>query len=414
MVGTATLLGLFAPPPWRSLLPRAFDVALRASVFRTGYELFYTPLAEATKRAAKSIIDVAGDSLGKGAGAALIVLLTRIGPGSALLMVGGAAVLAAAAELVVARRLRAEYVRALEGDLVRQGADLEQAAQLSLSDFTAVGSLGGLDESAVLRAVRLSGGGPEHPADPVLVAIGALRSGDLPRIRAALRQPPSDPLIVGALIPLLAHREVLRPVVTALAAFGQRAAGQLVDALLDPATPEDVRRRLPLVLKSCASSLARDGLVQALASPHFEVRLRSGRALLTLTDDHPELTVPPAVALASLERELVGPDEPSNREHVFNLLVLALERRPARIAVRAFEAGDQYVRGTALEYLETVLPPALFVALKPRVAGAATSVPPRRGAAEVRAELLDAGETMRMSALEARRQVRMGRRNDDA
>ena len=91
--------------------------------------------------------------------------------------------------------------------------------------------------------------------------------------------------------------------------------------------------------------------------------------------------------------------------------MLALERRPARIAVRAFDVGDQYVRGTALEYLETVLPPALFVALKPRVAGAATSAPPRRGAAEVRAELLDAGETMR--TLEAQ-QVRMGRRNDDA
>jgi hypothetical protein len=51
-----------------------------------------------------------------------------------------------------------------------------------------------------------------------------------------------------------------------------------VDALLDPATPDVVRRRLPLVLKSCASILARDGLVQALAAFSLEVRLRCVRA----------------------------------------------------------------------------------------------------------------------------------------
>jgi hypothetical protein len=385
MVGAAGLLGLVMPPPWRSLFPRGFDVSLRASVYKAGYELFYTPLPEAAKRSAKSIIDVAGDCLGKGAGAATILALTLLGPRYAFEAVATAAVLVAAAEFQVARRLRGDYVRALEGGLVRQGEDLEEAARLSLSDFTVVGSLAGLDRGALLRAVGLAEKQEAGQGDPVLAAVAGLRSGDPARIRAALRVPLSDPLLIGALIPALAQRETLRLVVAALCAFGPRAAGQLVDALLDPATPETVRRRLPLVLKSCASPFARDGLVQSLAASSFEVRLRCGRALLWLTDDHPELAVAPPLALAMLERELAGAEDHADaREHLFNLLALALEREPARIAARAFDSGDRYVRGTALEYLETVLPPAIFGALKPRIA-----------------ELLDAGATMRSAGGEA-------------
>ena len=66
------------------------------------------------------------------------------------------------------------------------------------------------------------------------------------------------------------------------------------------------------------------------------------------------------------------------REHVFNLLALALEREPVHIAARAFDTDDPYLRGTALEYLETVLPPALFGALRPRLAERAPAAPRRR------------------------------------
>ena len=96
LVGAAAVLGFFAPAPWRAILPRGLDVTLRASIFRAGYELFYTPLAEASKRAAKSAVDVTADCLGKGAGAALIVLLTRLDPLYTFVAVNIAAVLAAA------------------------------------------------------------------------------------------------------------------------------------------------------------------------------------------------------------------------------------------------------------------------------------------------------------------------------
>ena len=238
--------------------------------------------------------------------------------------------------------------------------------------------------------------------DPVVAAIASLRSGDRSRILQVLRAPPTDPLLVGALVPLLANKELLKQVVKALIAFGPRAAGQLVDALLDSATTDIVRRRLPLVLKSCASSLARDGLVQALAASSPEVRVRCGRALLALTETHPELASSPPAILEAVERELklkegrVGDDD-AVREHVFNLLALVLEREPVLIASRAFDSGDMYVRGTALEYLETVLPPGIFTALVPRLSAAPAPVLRKRGLAMVRAELLDAGATIRVS-----------------
>jgi hypothetical protein len=397
LVGAAGLLGFVAPAPWRAILPRGLDVTLRASIFRAGYELFYTPLPETAKRAAKSTVDVSADCLGKGAGAALIVLLTGLAPLYAFVAVNIAGVIAAGAELTVARRLRARYVSALEGGLKRQGEDLHQAPRF---DFTVAGSMVGLDAVSIRRALddAAERKGTAAYDDPVVAAIASLRSGDLSRIRYELRAPPTDPLIVGALVPLLANREILSQVVKALSAVGVRAAGQLVDALLDPETPDVVRRRLPLVLKSCASSLARDGLVQALGASSFEVRLRCGRALLALTEKHPELGLSPHAVLEAVGRELKGPDdEGAVREHVFNLLALVLEREPVRIAALAFDSGDMYLRGTALEYLETVLPPGVFAALVPRLSTSPAPVLHKRGAAVLRADLLEAGATIRMS-----------------
>ena len=280
------------------------------------------------------------------------------------------------AEFTVARRLRARYVSALEGGLKRQGEDLQQAAPRF--DFTVAASMVGLDAVSIRRALddvsERKGTAPHD--DPVVAAIASLRSGDLSRILQVLRAPPTDPLLVGALVPLLANREFLKQVVKALTAFGARAAGQLVDALLDPATPDIVRRRLPFVLKSCASSLARDGLVQALATSSFEVRLRCGRALLALTDKHPELALrrrrPPGCRARAHGRAAT---DAAVREHVFNLLALVLEREPVSIAALAFDSDDVYLRGTALEYLETVLPPRIFAALAPRLSTAPAPAP---------------------------------------
>jgi hypothetical protein len=415
VVGFASVLGFALPLPWRGILPRGLDVVVRSSTFRTGYELLYTPLAEATKRSAKSVIDVACDSAAKGAGAMLILLLVNVAPHQPLAIVSAAVIAIAIGEFLVARRLQSEYVSALAGGLRRQGADLEHAVEYSMADFTVAGTIARLDRAAVLQAVQGAGTlrRSASPEDPVVATIAELRSGDLLRIRAALRDPPDDPLLIGALVPLLAKDDVVRTVVSALAHFGTRAAGEMVTVLLDPDTPEVVRRRLPLALKSCASALARDGLLAALHVADFETRLRCGRALLALTDDHPELVQPFPTVLTCVERELSGTGDTHRvREHVFNLLALALDREPVRIAARTFTTDDAYARGTALEYLETVLPARLFSALRPLLAAEGQPPARRRSAADVRADLIRAGMTMTMSLDEVRRQLEAAARED--
>jgi AAA family ATP:ADP antiporter len=421
IVGASTLLGFVAPFPWRGVLPRGLDLAVRNSIFRTGYELLFTPLAEATKRSAKSIVDVACDCAGKGAGAGFILVLAVLAPAHPFVAVNLAAVVAAGTEFIVARRLRTDYVRALEGGLRRQGEELEPAPQYSMADFTIAGGVAGLDRAAIQRALGVVEGkdsaaapiADAAPADPVVAAIIELRSHNLTRIRAALRHPPDDPLLVGALVPLLARDELVRPVVTALAAFGARAAGEMASVLLDSTSPDVVRRRLPLALKSCPSPIARDALLASLESPTFELRLRCGRALIALTDEHPRLLAPFPGVLTFVAQEVRGDAEPHLvREHVFNLLALALEREPVRIAARSFATDDAYLRGTALEYLETVLPPRVFSAMGPLLAVAGPPPPRTRAAEDARAELLRAGTTMMVSRDELRRQLEAAARDE--
>jgi ATP:ADP antiporter, AAA family len=421
IVGASTLLGFVAPFPWRGVLPRGLDLAVRNSIFRTGYELLYTPLPEATKRSAKSIVDVACDCAGKGAGAGFILVLAVLAPAHPFVAVNLAAVVAAGTEFVVARRLRTEYVRALEGGLRRQGEELEPAPQYSMADFTIAGGVAGLDRASIQRALgavegKDSAAAPvanAAPADPVVAAIVELRSQNLTRIRAALRNPPDDPLLVGALVPLLARDELVRPVVTALAGFGARAAGEMASVLLDATSPDVVRRRLPLALKSCPSPIARDALLASLESPTFELRLRCGRALIALTDEHPRLLAPFPGVLTFVAQEVRGDAEPHLiREHVFNLLALALEREPVRIAARSFATDDAYLRGTALEYLETVLPPRVFSGMGPLLAVSGPPPPRTRAAEDARAELLRAGTTMMVSRDELRRQLEAAARDE--
>lgn len=407
VVGTMAVLGFVLPTPWRGILPRGCDVVVRASTFRAGYELLYTPIAASAKRSVKSLIDVAIDSAGKGGGAVLILLLAPLVTVHGLIVVNLAAVAVAAGEFFVARRLRAGYVNALEGGLRRQSGGLEEAVEDSMADFSVAGTMTGLDRSAVLRALgsTQTDQPPAPVADPVVAALVELRSGDLLRIRAALRDVPRDPLMIAALVPLLAKDTLVKATVAALESFGARAAGELVSVLLDPATPDVVRRRLPVALKSCASTIARDGLRAGLESDHFEIRLRCGRALLDLTDEHAELQEPFPQALALAQRELGGGGQvPRAQEHVFNLLALALEREPVQIAARAFASDDTHVRGTALEYLETVLPAPLFTAFQPLLT---TGPAPtrRREPAAARAELIRAGATMTVSLDELRRQL---------
>ena len=360
-VGVAGLASLAAPSPWRGILPRCADATLRRSLFRTGYELLYTPLPDGTRRSVKTTIDVGWDCVGSFAGAAVVFLLTRLMPTQDIAALTVACLVGASLELWGTRRLPAGYVRALEEKLRQRGAGLPRGTLYSMHQITIQcmppdDDHGGTD----VQAPRV---------DPVVEALAALRSDSARRIRPALRQAAGEPALVGAVIPLLARKDLFDDAGRALQAHGTRVAGQLADALVDPATPEVVRGRLPLVLESCVSRRACDGLVEGLSDPCFKVRQRCCRALLKMTADNPALRVPQQVACAAAERELdIGAGDEASMVHVFDLLALAFDRGIMAIARRACESGQAQARGTALAYLETTLPRALFAKLEQRMA----------------------------------------------
>jgi hypothetical protein len=125
------------------------------------------------------------------------------------------------------------------------------------------------------------------------------------------------------------------------------------------------------------------GLLQALEDQRFEVRYRAGRALARMMSKDATLRVERQRVIVSVLREVAvergvwesrqlidradddwSPMEAEvlrdratrSLEHVFTLLSLILPPETLRLAFHGLHTLDAYLRGTALEYLETVLP----------------------------------------------------------
>ena len=55
---------------------------------------------------------------------------------------------------------------------------------------------------------------------------------------------------------------------------------------------------------------------------------------------------------------------------MFTVLSLAFPRPPLAIALQGVKSSDRVLRGTALEYLDEILPPELRQAIEPALAAA--------------------------------------------
>jgi len=142
------------------------------------------------------------------------------------------------------------------------------------------------------------------------------------------------------------------------------------------------------------------GLRLGLRCEPFEVRQQSALALARVTDQSPVLAPPAAEVFERVREELrtlagTGAEAERRLEHVFNLLALTLEREPLRIAYWAVRSGDT-LRGTALEYLDNVLPDDVQQALWPALGVGTRRKPPeaarRRQLREVADELVRTGQ----------------------
>jgi hypothetical protein len=406
-VAVSAVAALVSPRLWSAVLLRGVEGVLRNSLFRSGYELFYTPLPPQKTRPTKAIVDVGFDRLGTIAGslAVLAVLAVVAHPRPALLALSAAAALGALALLPALRR---GYVGALAESLRTGSVHLEaEQAKDATTRWTLAGTRMALDRQTLLReieAMRISSaataGEAAEPAplaisvgtsplagDPLLAAIEDLRSGTDRRVRRVL-DAPVEPLLLPWVLPLLAREHHFADALRYLRACASRATGQLVDALLDAQQPLVVRRRVARVLRGVPEPRAVEGLLTGLEDATFEVRAQCALALLRLVEQHPDLRPPVERAFEAVLRELERTDGGERElEHVFALLALALEREPVQLALRALKGSNDELRGTALEYLENVLPDALRQRLGPLL-GEGPLPAPSRPKAEVRDELL--------------------------
>jgi hypothetical protein len=411
----AALTAAFVPRLWSAGVLRGAMAAIGNSLYRGGYELLFGPLPIEKKRPTKTVIDVAFDRVGTATGSLLalstIALAPELAQPALLLATVGLALFAVA----LTRTLHKGYVRSLEESLVGglPATDANFRPELSLSQTQT--RLSRADLAREIEALRRdnlllstemaspvawlgeqSAAPSEAPAapDPLVEAIGTLLSPDRDAINRLLEGPELDPRLVPHVIPLLAHPAVSQNAVRALRTVANRVTGQLTDALLDARTPFVVRRRVARAMAACTTQLAVDGLVRGLGDERFEVRYQCGLALLRITKTQEGLVVPKEPVLAAVRKEValertlwqhkpplfVPDDEAEDQvdsflrdrtsrslEHVFAILALVFEREPMRLALQALSGTDDNLRGTALEYLEQVLPPDVRLSLWPFV-----------------------------------------------
>jgi ATP:ADP antiporter, AAA family len=397
---SAGAIGAFLIPGLTSVVvARGVEVVIRSSLFRAAYELLFTPIAPREKRATKLFIDVGAARVGDVLGGALILLALAVAgaaAGPALLVL---IVILSVAALLVARRLHLGYVGALEGSLQRRAGHLPDPTQ---DDAAALlQTVGAFDLSGIRTRVfgpvsppvpaepRPT---PPEPSQPVTPLDAAIRTGDAPEVRDALAAHALGRDQVETAIDLLAWNEVAPDAIHALSAVAGSYTPILVRHLLDPDEDFAVRRRLINALASCRTVEAFDGLLAALYDRRFEVRYRAGRVLSTMQGEIPGVRVDRERVLEVVQREIAvdrgiwetrqlidSPlDEPSfieaellqdrasrSLEHLFTLLSLILPRDTLRLAFHGLHNGDAYLRGTALEYLETVLPEGIWAKLWP-------------------------------------------------
>ncbi|HSO32640.1 MAG TPA: hypothetical protein VLT33_08990 [Labilithrix sp.] len=313
-VAVFAVLGLVAPHLWPVVLLRGAEAVTRNSVYRSAYELFYTPLATAKKRATKTIIDVGADRIGTAIGSVTLLAVVHLDTEIATRAVLIGALAMAAFAWVVATRLHDGYVSALASSLKSGAVALEDDDPLDLTTRkTLAETTALLDRDKLLKRIEqfhkekdgrlalassganeltrsaasalsstarssLDSPGLDVASDPVATRAAVLRSGDAARIKAALVAP-LPPALASFAIPLLANDAVVRDAVRALRKIAPKATGQLLDALLDPDVDPRVRRRVPRVLKVCRTPRAAAGMLMALRDPVFEVRVQVALAL---------------------------------------------------------------------------------------------------------------------------------------
>jgi ATP:ADP antiporter, AAA family len=400
-VGLGAVASL-SPTFWSLGALRGADLALGPSLFRSAFEPLFTPLPSAIKRATKSLIDVVFDK-GGDACASLAILLVSLG--SPLLVERLPLLLstfAFALALLLSLRARQGYIAELEaslraGTVSVEAVEIEDpAARLTLSATTL-----GIDRDKLRaeieraraeRAARAQGAPALEPAsaadtEKLVSDLRVLLGQDVVALRALFARPAMDQRLAAFVVPHLANEQLAKPALLVLRAMGTEVVGLLADVMLSTSQPLAVRRRVPHVLRALRGPRVVSALTRALGAEALEVRYRAALALAEVTHEDrallPESKELFALALAEVER---GPLSQAASDHVFALLSLCLTRGSVELVRQGLRTDDRKLRGTALEYLESLLPDAVR---SPLVEALAEKPEPRGEVARTETQLLD-------------------------
>src|SRR5262245_32609619 len=223
-IGVAGVIAFATPMLWSLALLRGLDEALTNSLYRSGYELLYTPVSPRAKRHFKTIADIGFDRLGKLVGSGLVSLVISIFAVTQLRVLLAVAVIGSVATIIVAGRLSRGYVISLaqslrsraislDGNALQDAITLRTIAGIgidrrelfaALSDRAAAPGTASIDfagtdagmwgtQTIAVGRLRHSLSATSHDvaadgtADTVLKEVADLRSGDPDRIRRVLR-----------------------------------------------------------------------------------------------------------------------------------------------------------------------------------------------------------------------------------
>jgi len=381
---------------WTMVTLRGGQAIFANSFFRSAFELLYTPLPPHKKRPTKTIIDVASDRLGDLIGSGLLLALLFIAPNLPTSVVAGCAVIVAVIALYVVIRLNRGYINQLARSL-RKGVvriDEEDIVDATTQEILAETSAWSEREFLQSKINALAHPDDQEESDEessitdeagrMALIVSDLSSGDSGRIRRALGNPDLDVSVAHYMIPLLANNDVTLEARSELRWLVTRIPGQLTDALLNPDLPLLVRQRLPGVLEASHSPRTIAGLLLGLVDETFNVRYSCARVLVRMRHRNPHLVIPRQQVYDAISKELkatpeewegrdmelkmdyasdeedVNPQFNRGLEHVFTLLALTLDPDAVRLTMQAAFSKDLNLRGTALEYLENVLPGYLY------------------------------------------------------
>ena len=251
--------------------------------------------------------------------------------------------------------------------------------------------------SAMVREKGDAGRRTRLEAAQLLAAVPDLFDQEL---RILLDDP--DPEVVGAairavgklrkrsLIPRVIKR-LAQPAVADVAAavfagMGDAVSGTLRDHLVDPDTPVEVRREIPVVLQAIATPAAQFVLIESVLDSDSIVRHRIISALNKLGQIYPDRRVDRRLietvlgaeimghyrayqVLATLGARLDAAADPvvqrikdsmqQEAERVFRLLNILYPGSDMHSAYVGLMTGDPVVHDNAIEFLETVLSPQL-------------------------------------------------------